>query len=42
AHGNYAFGYQIKDKLGATNSRSEVGDGYGKQEGILHPQRHRR
>ncbi|GIY03713.1 hypothetical protein CDAR_366351 [Caerostris darwini] len=33
AHGNYAFGYQIKDKLGATNSRSEVGDGYGNKKG---------
>ncbi|GFT41382.1 adult-specific rigid cuticular protein 15.5, partial [Nephila pilipes] len=27
--GNYAFGYNIKDGLGATNARSEVGDGYG-------------
>ncbi|GBN22089.1 hypothetical protein AVEN_116098-1 [Araneus ventricosus] len=26
AFGNYAFGYDIKDGLGATNSRSEVGD----------------
>ncbi|GIY84418.1 hypothetical protein CDAR_278611 [Caerostris darwini] len=27
--GNNAFGYTIKHGLGATNSRSEVGDGYG-------------
>ncbi|GIY66453.1 adult-specific rigid cuticular protein 15.7 [Caerostris extrusa] len=33
AHGNYAFGYEIKDKLGATNSRSEIGDGYGNKKG---------
>ncbi|GFY61065.1 adult-specific rigid cuticular protein 15.7 [Trichonephila inaurata madagascariensis] len=31
--GNYAFGYNIKDGLGATNSRSEVGDGYGNKKG---------
>ncbi|GIY82700.1 hypothetical protein CEXT_436661 [Caerostris extrusa] len=31
--GNYAFGYGIKDGLGATNSRSEVGDGYGNKKG---------
>ncbi|GIY71474.1 hypothetical protein CEXT_14101 [Caerostris extrusa] len=33
AFGNYAFGYGIKDGLGATNSRSEVGDGYGNKKG---------
>ncbi|GIX97321.1 adult-specific rigid cuticular protein 15.7 [Caerostris extrusa] len=33
AFGNYAFGYDIKDGLGATNSRSEVGDGYGNKKG---------
>ncbi|GIY62422.1 adult-specific rigid cuticular protein 15.7 [Caerostris darwini] len=31
--GNNAFGYTIKDGLGATNSRSEVGDGYGNRKG---------
>ncbi|XP_035222029.1 adult-specific rigid cuticular protein 15.7-like [Stegodyphus dumicola] len=33
AHGNYAFGYDIVDKLGASNSRAEVGDGYGNKKG---------
>ncbi|GBN10318.1 hypothetical protein AVEN_154624-1, partial [Araneus ventricosus] len=33
AFGNYAFGYDIKDGLGATNSRSEVGDAHGNQKG---------
>ncbi|GIX97309.1 hypothetical protein CEXT_500312 [Caerostris extrusa] len=33
AFGNNAFGYTIKDGLGATNSRSEVGDGYGNRKG---------
>ncbi|GFS67673.1 adult-specific rigid cuticular protein 15.7 [Trichonephila clavipes] len=33
AFGNYAFGYGIKDGLGASNSRSEVGDGYGNKKG---------
>ncbi|GFT58502.1 adult-specific rigid cuticular protein 15.7 [Nephila pilipes] len=33
ALGNYAFGYDIKDGLGAANSRSEVGDGYGNKKG---------
>ncbi|XP_035214232.1 adult-specific rigid cuticular protein 15.7-like [Stegodyphus dumicola] len=33
AYGNYAFGYDIVDKLGASNSRSEVGDGYGNKKG---------
>ncbi|XP_054711950.1 adult-specific rigid cuticular protein 15.7-like [Uloborus diversus] len=33
AHGNYAFGYDIKDGKGATNSRSEVGDGHGNVKG---------
>ncbi|GIY48158.1 hypothetical protein CEXT_284621 [Caerostris extrusa] len=31
--GNNAFGYTIKDGLGATNTRSEVGDGYGNRKG---------
>ncbi|XP_055941792.1 fibroin heavy chain-like [Argiope bruennichi] len=31
--GNYAFGYDIKDGLGATNSRSEVGDAHGNKKG---------
>ncbi|GBM94995.1 Adult-specific rigid cuticular protein 15.7 [Araneus ventricosus] len=33
ALGNYAFGYDIKDGLGATNSRSEVGDAHGNKKG---------
>ncbi|GFR15316.1 adult-specific rigid cuticular protein 15.7 [Trichonephila clavata] len=33
AFGNYAFGYDIKDRLGATNSRSEVGDAHGNKKG---------
>ncbi|GIY44061.1 adult-specific rigid cuticular protein 15.7 [Caerostris extrusa] len=33
AYGNYAFGYGIKDGLGATNSRSEVGDAHGNKKG---------
>ncbi|GFY75001.1 adult-specific rigid cuticular protein 15.7 [Trichonephila inaurata madagascariensis] len=33
AFGNYAFGYGIKDGLGAANSRSEVGDAYGNRKG---------
>ncbi|KFM64824.1 Adult-specific rigid cuticular protein 15.7, partial [Stegodyphus mimosarum] len=33
AYGNYAFNYDIVDKLGASNSRSEVGDGYGNKKG---------
>ncbi|GFY61078.1 adult-specific rigid cuticular protein 15.7 [Trichonephila inaurata madagascariensis] len=33
AFGNYAFGYGIKDGLGAANSRSEVGDAYGNKKG---------
>ncbi|GIZ02777.1 hypothetical protein CEXT_132491 [Caerostris extrusa] len=33
AFGNYAFGYGIKDGLGATNSRSEVGDAHGNKKG---------
>ncbi|CAL1274693.1 unnamed protein product, partial [Larinioides sclopetarius] len=33
AFGNYAFGYDIKDGLGATNSRSEVGDAHGNKKG---------
>ncbi|XP_035224350.1 adult-specific rigid cuticular protein 15.7-like [Stegodyphus dumicola] len=33
AHGSYAFGYDIVDKHGASNSRSEVGDGYGNKKG---------
>ncbi|CAL1287715.1 unnamed protein product [Larinioides sclopetarius] len=32
-YGNYAFGYDIKDGLGATNSRSEVGDAHGNTKG---------
>ncbi|XP_054164672.1 uncharacterized protein LOC128962319 [Oppia nitens] len=28
-HGNYAFGYDIKDPHGASNSRRESGDGHG-------------
>ncbi|XP_042912132.1 adult-specific rigid cuticular protein 15.7-like [Parasteatoda tepidariorum] len=32
-HGNYAFGYDIKDGKGATNSRSEVGDAHGNKKG---------
>ncbi|CAG2100355.1 unnamed protein product [Medioppia subpectinata] len=28
-HGNYKFGYNIKDKHGAENSREEKGDGHG-------------
>ncbi|GIY62420.1 hypothetical protein CDAR_50511 [Caerostris darwini] len=31
--GNNAFGYTIKDGLGATNSRSEVGDAHGNRKG---------
>ncbi|GFR30756.1 adult-specific rigid cuticular protein 15.7 [Trichonephila clavata] len=31
--GNYAFGYDIKDGLGAANSRSEVGDAHGNKKG---------
>ncbi|KAF8787609.1 Adult-specific rigid cuticular protein 15.7 like protein [Argiope bruennichi] len=33
AYGNYAFGYDIKDGLGATNSRFEVGDAHGNKKG---------
>ncbi|GFR30765.1 adult-specific rigid cuticular protein 15.7 [Trichonephila clavata] len=33
AFGNYAFGYDIKDGLGAANSRSEVGDAHGNKKG---------
>ncbi|GFT58510.1 adult-specific rigid cuticular protein 15.7 [Nephila pilipes] len=33
AIGNYAFGYDIKDGLGASNSRSEVGDAHGNKKG---------
>ncbi|GFQ93301.1 adult-specific rigid cuticular protein 15.7 [Trichonephila clavata] len=33
AYGNYAFGYDIKDGLGATNSRAEVGDAHGNKKG---------
>ncbi|GIX97323.1 adult-specific rigid cuticular protein 15.7 [Caerostris extrusa] len=33
AFGNYAFGYDIKDGLGASNSRSEVGDAVGNKKG---------
>ncbi|PRD35721.1 UNVERIFIED_CONTAM: Adult-specific rigid cuticular protein 15.7 [Trichonephila clavipes] len=33
ALGNYAFGYDIKDGLGAANSRSEVGDAHGNKKG---------
>ncbi|GFY58267.1 adult-specific rigid cuticular protein 15.7 [Trichonephila inaurata madagascariensis] len=33
AFGNYAFGYDIKDGLGAANSRSEVGDVHGNKKG---------
>ncbi|KAF8787654.1 adult-specific rigid cuticular protein 15.7-like [Argiope bruennichi] len=33
AYGSYAFGYDIKDGLGATNSRSEVGDAHGNMKG---------
>ncbi|PRD27854.1 UNVERIFIED_CONTAM: Adult-specific rigid cuticular protein 15.7 [Trichonephila clavipes] len=33
AFGNYAFGYDIKNGVGAANSRSEVGDGYGNKKG---------
>ncbi|KFM71012.1 Adult-specific rigid cuticular protein 15.7, partial [Stegodyphus mimosarum] len=33
AIGNYAFGYDIVDGLGATNSRSEVGDAHGNKKG---------
>ncbi|GIY84358.1 adult-specific rigid cuticular protein 15.7 [Caerostris darwini] len=33
AFGNYAFGYDIKDGLGASNSRSEVGDAAGNKKG---------
>ncbi|XP_055942782.1 adult-specific rigid cuticular protein 15.7-like [Argiope bruennichi] len=33
AFGNYAFNYGIKDGLGATNSRSEVGDAHGNKKG---------
>ncbi|KAG8181993.1 hypothetical protein JTE90_014372 [Oedothorax gibbosus] len=32
-HGNYAFGYGIKNGHGAANSRSEVGDGHGNVKG---------
>ena len=31
--GNYAFGYDIVDGKGASNSRAEVGDGYGNKKG---------
>ncbi|KAF8787594.1 Adult-specific rigid cuticular protein 15.7 like protein [Argiope bruennichi] len=31
--GNYAFNYGIQDGLGATNSRSEVGDAHGNKKG---------
>jgi hypothetical protein len=31
--GNYKFGYQIVDGLGATNGREESGDGYGNKVG---------
>lgn len=31
--GNYAFGYDIVDGKGASNSRSEVGDAYGNKKG---------
>ncbi|GFS67575.1 adult-specific rigid cuticular protein 15.7 [Trichonephila clavipes] len=33
AFGNYAFGYDIKDGLGAANSRSEVGDAHRNKKG---------
>ncbi|XP_055941790.1 uncharacterized protein LOC129971840 [Argiope bruennichi] len=33
AFGNYAFNYGIQDGLGATNSRSEVGDAHGNKKG---------
>ena len=33
AHGNYAFGYDIVDAHGASNSRSEVGDAHGNKQG---------
>ncbi|GFS46499.1 adult-specific rigid cuticular protein 15.7 [Nephila pilipes] len=33
AFGNYAFGYDIKDGIGAANSRSEVGDAHGNKKG---------
>ncbi|CAL1293125.1 unnamed protein product [Larinioides sclopetarius] len=33
AWGNYAFSYGIKDGLGATNSRAEVGDAAGNKKG---------
>ncbi|XP_054713231.1 cuticle protein 8-like [Uloborus diversus] len=33
AHGNYAFGYDIVDGKGASNSRSEVGDAHGNKKG---------
>ncbi|CAG2182326.1 unnamed protein product [Oppiella nova] len=32
-HGNYAFGYQIKDPWGASNSREESGDAHGGKTG---------
>jgi len=32
-HGNYAFGYNIVDELGAQNGREEQGDGYGNKRG---------
>ncbi|XP_023218189.1 adult-specific rigid cuticular protein 15.7-like [Centruroides sculpturatus] len=31
--GNYAFNYQIVNGVGATNGRSEVGDGWGNKRG---------
>ncbi|GFS67684.1 adult-specific rigid cuticular protein 15.7 [Trichonephila clavipes] len=33
AFGNYAFGYDIKNGVGAANSRSEVGDAHGNKKG---------
>ncbi|CAL1293154.1 unnamed protein product [Larinioides sclopetarius] len=33
AFGNYAFNYGIKDGLGATNSRAEVGDAHANKKG---------
>ncbi|XP_055941817.1 adult-specific rigid cuticular protein 15.7-like [Argiope bruennichi] len=32
-YGNYVFGYDIKDGLGVSNSRSEVGDAHGNKKG---------
>ena len=31
--GNYAFGYDIVDGKGASNSRAEVGDAHGNKQG---------